>query len=1010
MTLVRMVHPRLVEKLLRHLGAWHDPPPKPPPPTLPGPFTYQLFASNGKSAGHQRGALVIPKAGKLLKIRVLLPPLKTFECFHLFSVAPDRSNGFNSFRNLRTVTLVVACAILPTLFCRAGLVSNPAVDSYNVHVGTQTFAGLYQFTTNTLLVETAQAIQGLGSDTIKMYLGSAYPRQYHYALEANITNLLTLTRDDPSCRKVFDMPFRNIVAWAYPFANEDAAFTDGNYTPAEQADDYCELYDLTKYLLTNYNNSGKTFFLGHWEGDGYLSVNNWSTNPSPATIQAMIAWENNRQRAIDDAKAGLSFTNVNVYYYAEVNRVRDAMLNGSNNNQRAINMVIPYVTNLDCLSYSSYDAMDLDAMSLYSTLDYIKAKLPLGKANTGLGQRIWVGEYGWGGWSTDLQEPANRAYIQRLLNWGPRFILFWEIYDNEPNKNFCLIDSNGVQAASYYLHQRFINQARLQTARFNETNARLPNDAEFYGLMGPELSQPLPAPTRLTVSNLPPAVSGTSATLTGQVTQGIYGDDCAAVWLFWGTLDGGTAVGNWQSNKMLGINTNFNPAKFSATLSSLNLQTNYYFRFYVTNANGQAWAPASGTLSTQVINPGDYGSRMKISFSGYNQAEGIAHFPVLVILNDSVPRFSYNQFASTNGGDLRFTDASGSLLIPHEIDEWNKGGTSWIWVQVPQLSGTNNYIWAYWGNPLAPDPPSWSANGATWLPGYKAVWHLKQGSFPFADSTGQYPLISGSVPSSTSALIGRGVGLNGVGQYLDAGTLNLSNAFTVSAWIKIDPTANGIQTICANKKGGWNTDGFSFYVNSYQTTDHKLLFESGDGTNGTTASTVTNVVSAGVWHHVAAVVDKSAGSAWLYVDGIDQTLSGAVQADFNGNAGVNLGRFTDGSFYCKGIMDEVRFADGTRSASEIWSEWMTMAQNEIFSPFTPVTLQPVLLSMNPSGGNFLASWVASGVGLALYSATNLSVPVLWTRVTNMPALVSGQWQVLAPAQTDGIEFFRLQPK
>ena len=33
--------PRLVEKILRHLDAWHDPPPRPPPSAVPGPYTYQ---------------------------------------------------------------------------------------------------------------------------------------------------------------------------------------------------------------------------------------------------------------------------------------------------------------------------------------------------------------------------------------------------------------------------------------------------------------------------------------------------------------------------------------------------------------------------------------------------------------------------------------------------------------------------------------------------------------------------------------------------------------------------------------------------------------------------------------------------------------------------------------------------------------------------------------------------------------------------------------------------------
>ena len=98
---------------------------------------------------------------------------------------------------------------------------------------------------------------GTGSNTIKLYLGSNYPRQYHFSLAANVTNLVSLTRDDPSCRAVLDMPFRHVIAWAYPFSNSDAPFVDGNYTRTEQANDYRELYDLTRYFLTNYSNSGK---------------------------------------------------------------------------------------------------------------------------------------------------------------------------------------------------------------------------------------------------------------------------------------------------------------------------------------------------------------------------------------------------------------------------------------------------------------------------------------------------------------------------------------------------------------------------------------------------------------------------------------------------------------------------------------------------------------------------------------------------------------------------------
>jgi hypothetical protein len=33
--------PRVVENILRHLGAWHDPPAGPSPPGATGPYTYE---------------------------------------------------------------------------------------------------------------------------------------------------------------------------------------------------------------------------------------------------------------------------------------------------------------------------------------------------------------------------------------------------------------------------------------------------------------------------------------------------------------------------------------------------------------------------------------------------------------------------------------------------------------------------------------------------------------------------------------------------------------------------------------------------------------------------------------------------------------------------------------------------------------------------------------------------------------------------------------------------------
>ncbi|HEY2084215.1 MAG TPA: DUF2341 domain-containing protein [Verrucomicrobiae bacterium] len=899
----------------------------------------------------------------------------------------------------------------------AGQLSDPAVDSFNARVGTETFAGMYQFTTNTLLVETAEAITNLGSDVIKFYCGPNTSGQSGVTLTPNITSLLTMARDEPSYRKVFDMPFRHMIIWAYPLANPEPPFTDGNYSSSEQTVDYREMYDLTHYLLTNYNNSGKEFFLGHWEGDGYLKVNNWTTNPSPAVVTAMIAWLNNRQRAVDDARAATPHSNVEVYNYTEVNRVRDAMLNGPTNNVRVVNAVLPYVTNIDYVSYSSYDAEDLSTANLYSTLDYIHSHIPTNKMGAVPEPRMWIGEYGHGNRSNDAQEPFNRAYIQRLLNWNStgqalRFILYWEMYSNyNPGggTNFCLVDYLNQKTPSWYLHNYFYNDARLLAAQFKETNGRLPTDSEFVSLVTPLLNQPIPAPISLALTNLGVTfTSSNTAAASGTLAQGIYGDDEASVWILWGRQDGGTTFGSWENSHFIGVNTRFNPAIYTASLANLAPNTNYYFRFFAINAHGSVWAPSSSQFSTSLLNPSDFGSRLKISFPGYNRAETLFDFPMLVNLSTNLPGFSYAQFASPAGGDLRFTDASGLAPIPHEIDEWNTNGTSIVWVNVPALSAANNFIWAYWGNPAATNPPAWTTNGAVW-PNHDLVWHLKETTLPFADSTGQHPALAGTAPASTSGKIGRGSLFNGTSQYLDGGPMDVGAAFTLSAWVKVDPSASSIQTIWANKPGGWNSAGFALYVNTYQTSDQRLILETGDGVNGINASTVPNVVTPGQWHRVTAVVDKTGGAARLYVDGTDYTQASNIDSALPTQAGINLGRFTNSSLYFKGAMDEVRIEAGQRSSNWVWAAWMNVVSNTSLANYTAVTQAVPALSIGgATGGGTVLTWPASGVGFSLYTATNLTAPVNWMLATNQPVLSNSQWQITLPQDGSVSRYYRLQ--
>jgi hypothetical protein len=87
-------------------------------------------------------------------------------------------------------------------------------------------------------------------------------------------------------------------------------------------------------------------------------------------------------------------------------------------------------------------------------------------------------------------------------------------------------DSNDVKVASFYPHYSFLNNARLLTARF---------ESEFGPLVTPMLSQPLPPPVNLRVGNSGASLLGTnSATISGTLAVGVYGDDCASICLLFG--------------------------------------------------------------------------------------------------------------------------------------------------------------------------------------------------------------------------------------------------------------------------------------------------------------------------------------------------------------------------------------------------------------------------------------------------------------------------------------------
>ncbi len=371
-------------------------------------------------------------------------------------------------------------------------IATPACQPvFSTSVGTQTIGVRYQFTDKRALVETAEVIQELGCDTLKIAVTPNYRDDYRMTPDPAIKCVLDLVQRKPEFKQVFDLPFRNIMLWLYPFSDKKSGFFKGEIPTPEAEAIYREIHDFTTYLLKTYSGSGKSFFIGNWEGDWHMLKEKYDYNldPTPETIKGAIEWFNLRQKAVADAIRDTPHHDVQVYYYIELNHVRKSL---DDERPTIVNRVLPHIKT-DFVSWSSYDVTTQAAIKggadgrqrVFDALDYIEKHLPESDIP---GKRVFVGEYGFNLQqveNAEIQKNCSASIMQWCLEWGCPFVLYWELYCNEIEKStgehrgFWLIDNNGKKQPAWFLHRDFLQKANRFVADFEKKNGRLPDQAEY---------------------------------------------------------------------------------------------------------------------------------------------------------------------------------------------------------------------------------------------------------------------------------------------------------------------------------------------------------------------------------------------------------------------------------------------------------------------------------------------------------------------------------------------------
>jgi hypothetical protein len=362
---------------------------------------------------------------------------------------------------------------------------------FSLSVGTQSVGVRYQFTDQCALVESANEIASLGSDTLKIAFTPNYADDYRLEKDACIDSLMDLVRHKPSYQEVMDMPFRNIMLWVYPFSDSKSAFSEGVISETEAKAVYKEIYDFTAYLLKRYSGSGKSFFLGNWEGDWHLQNEAfvYDLDPEPEAIAGAIQWFNLREKAVADARRETPHSEVEVYYYIELNHVAKSL---DHDRPSIVNRVLPHIRT-DYVSWSSYDVTKPAALlggekgreRVLQALDYIESHLPESDVP---GKRVFIGEYGFelASFETpELQRKYTADIIKWCLEWGCPFVLYWELYCNEidgktgEHRGYWLINDEGVKQPAWFLHKEFLDRANAFVDRYREEHGHLPSQEHF---------------------------------------------------------------------------------------------------------------------------------------------------------------------------------------------------------------------------------------------------------------------------------------------------------------------------------------------------------------------------------------------------------------------------------------------------------------------------------------------------------------------------------------------------
>jgi len=322
--------------------------------------------------------------------------------------------------------------------------------------------------------------------------------------------------------------------------------------------------------------------------------------------------------------------------------------------------------------------------------------------------------------------------------------------------------------------------------------------------------------------------------------------------------------------------------------------------------------------------------RRALSFNNAAIGEQLASFPLLLVLNSGRIDYSNTQ---DNGEDLRFIDANGVNTLDHEIERWDEGGDSLVWVKVPQIDATDtDFIWMYYGNAAASAATPQQAS-QVWSAGYQAVYHFNQG-LRDSSASGFHGDDSGHATADGDGWIGRGREFSGDQSYVNLGSdLPLARrvgACTLSTWVREDANDYEQHLISISANNGTTPTTASRATLIFKMGEFRGGGRSDDAESFIGGDTVGAGLLAQQWYYLVAVIDFAGDQVRFYKNDdyaftLPVNFSQSQTSDTTSTSNALGSEDEGGSAYFDGRLDEVRVAAVARSAAWIAAEYRSQA-------------------------------------------------------------------------------------